>query len=157
MSTLNHSLPAAILMPDQPEIIQIGHVLPDGTVYAGISLDKNKPLFVRPQDETLTMKWCDAMEYAANFEGHGKQKGSFRLPTPREMRMILDNHEKIPGLRITDQFQGVANYYWTSKKPRPKEYNDHNLCSAWAEHFMGDGYSDYWPEYDRCSVRLVCD
>ena len=132
----------------------IGKRQDDGTIFAGNSPDTKKPLFIRPQDKSLTMKWREAMEYAANFEGHGRAIGAFRLSTPREMRMILDNHEKIPGLKITSQFKGEENYYWTSQRPPSDCHGGYE--TAWAEHFM-EQFSGYWPIYDKSSVRLVCD
>jgi hypothetical protein len=55
----------------------------DGIIYAGISPDTGKPLYALPADASLSMKWKQAMEYAANFEGHGYPEGAFRVPAAR--------------------------------------------------------------------------
>src|SRR5260221_12518127 len=44
----------------------------DGTIYAGISPDTGKPMNATPADVPLTMKWKQAMEYAAKLDHHGR-------------------------------------------------------------------------------------
>jgi hypothetical protein len=50
---------------------KIGEVMGDGTVYAGISPDTNKPLYAAPADTPGTRTHSDAEKYAKGFEGHG--------------------------------------------------------------------------------------
>src|SRR5947208_742399 len=45
----------------------IGASIPDGTIYAGISPDSQKPMYAAPADAKLTMKWKQAMDYAARL------------------------------------------------------------------------------------------
>lgn len=91
---------------------QVGDRMDDGTVFGGISPDTNKPMYVRPADESLTMKWKQAMDYAARFEGHGKPVGTFRLPTEGELNVLFQNRAKIGGFNETGSHP--AGWYWSS-------------------------------------------
>jgi len=67
--------------------IQIGAVMPDGTVYAGISPDTGQAMYTTPGDVGRTFgrekaqafNWEDAMNYAARFDGHSQK--DWRVPT----------------------------------------------------------------------------
>src|SRR5436309_1585218 len=50
---------------------QVGDKMPDGSVYAGTSPDTNKPMYATQADAPLTMKWKQAMEYAAKLDAYG--------------------------------------------------------------------------------------
>src|SRR5262249_38985807 len=63
----------------RPKPLRIGDVMEDGTKYAGISPDTGKPMFVTPSDAPLTMKWKEAMDYAAKLDAHGRK--DWRLPS----------------------------------------------------------------------------
>jgi hypothetical protein len=91
---------------------QVGDMMEDGTVLGGISPDTNKPMYVRPADEPLTMKWKAAMDYAARFEGHGKPAGTFRVPTDGELNVLFQNRAKIGGFNETGS--DPAGWYWSS-------------------------------------------
>lgn len=99
---------------DAPVILHalVGDRMEDGTVFGGISPDTNKPMYVRPADESLTMKWMQAMYYAARFEGHGKPVGTFRVPTESELNVLFQNRAKIGGFNKTGSYP--ASWYWSS-------------------------------------------
>jgi hypothetical protein len=50
---------------------KVGDNMPDGTVFAGISPDANKPMYVTPADESLKMTFNKAQKYASNLDAHG--------------------------------------------------------------------------------------
>jgi hypothetical protein len=131
----------------QPQIKtdpQVGDRMDDGTVFGGISPDTNKPMYVRPADQPLTMKWKQAMDYAAHFEGHGKAAGTFHLPTEGELNVLFQNRAKIGGFNETGSTP--AGWYWSSTQ---YVYN-----TARGQRFS-DG-SRFWGNKSlRSSVRLV--
>jgi hypothetical protein len=60
----------------------IGERMEDGTIFAGISPDTNGPFYALPADAPFAMKWQQAMEHAAAFEGHGRPRGSSTVFRP---------------------------------------------------------------------------
>lgn len=123
---------------------QVGDRMEDGTVFGGISPDTNKPMYVRPADEPLTMKWKQAMDYAARFEGHGKPVGTFRVPTEGELNVLFQNRAKIGGFNETGSYP--AGWYWSSTQIG----ND----IARGQRFS-DGRRNWHGKYGHSSVRLV--
>lgn len=128
------------------EIVNVGDTMKDGTVYGGISPDTNRPMYVRPCDESLTMRWHDAMNYAAGFEGHGRPAGTFRVPSEGELALLFQNRAKIGGFIETgDRPKGC---YWSSKPGDNHTARDLNFK---------DGYPTNNTRFDNSAVRLVCD
>ena len=81
--------------------LKIGDKMDDGTIYAGLSPDTDKPMYACSEDAPLTMQWWAAMEYAEGFEGHGKPKGTFRVPTGSELNVLFNNRAAIGGFNET--------------------------------------------------------
>ena len=52
---------------------KIGDRMPDGTIFAGISPDTNKPMYATPADASLTMTFNNAQKFAAKLDAHGHQ------------------------------------------------------------------------------------
>lgn len=75
--------------------------MPDGTIYAGRASYTNTPIFAKPVDEPDVMTTRKALRYAFEFEGHGHQKGRFRLPDYHELRTLYNNRAKIGGFNET--------------------------------------------------------
>lgn len=123
---------------------QVGDRMEDGTVFGGISPDTNRPMYVCPADVSLTMKWKQAMDYAARFEGHGKPVGSFRLATEGELNVLFLNRAKIGGFNETGSIP--AGHYWSSVE----FVND----TARVQNFTL-GYRGQIPKLSHSSVRLV--
>ncbi|MBA4173676.1 MAG: hypothetical protein C0511_13755 [Hyphomicrobium sp.] len=123
---------------------QVGDRMEDGTIFGGISPDTNKPMYVRPVDESLTMKWKQAMDYAVGFEGHGKPVGTFRVPTDRELNMLFQNRAKIGGFNVSRSYP--AEWYWSSS---PYDYDNRKVQSFY------DGFQDRNCKVNHSSVRLV--
>jgi hypothetical protein len=129
---------------DAPGTPRIGETMPDGTKYAGLSPRTKAPMYVTPADAPLTMKWNDAMKYAADFEGHGRPKGTFRVPTAGELNVLFQNRAKIGGFNETGSYP--AGLYWSSTEYFYFQAFDQRFC---------DGYQRWDSRDDRCSVRLV--
>lgn len=122
---------------------QVGDQMDDGTVFGGISPNTNKPMYVRPADESLTMKWKQAMDYAARFEGHGKPVGTFRVPTKGELNVLFQNRAKIGGFNETGSTP--AGWYWSSTQ-------DDNYARGQR---FSNGNRHWYLKFSHSSVRLV--
>jgi hypothetical protein len=101
-----------------------GDKQPDGTVYAGLSPDTGKAMYATPADVPLTMKWKQAMEYAAKLDAHGHK--DWRAPTKGELNVLYNNRAAIGGFDESGSYPG--GWYWSSSQ---------------------DG--DYWTWGQRCS------
>jgi hypothetical protein len=71
--------PKAANANEAPAELKVGDKMPDGAVYAGISPDRNKPMYTTPAPAPLTMTFNQAKEYAAKLDAHGYQ--DWRVPT----------------------------------------------------------------------------
>jgi hypothetical protein len=124
----------------------IGAVMPDGTVYAGISPDTNKPMYATPADASLTMTFNEAAEYAEIATvrkacGHD----DWRVPTQAELNVLFNNRAVIGGFGINPS--NPAGWYWSATPA--------NKSDAWCQRFS-DGYQYAGSTtYRQLSVRLV--
>jgi hypothetical protein len=87
-----------------------GDKMPDGTVFAGISPDTNKPMYTTPADASLTMKFNEAQEYATKLDAHGHK--DWRVPTKAELNVLFNNRAAIGGFNVTGS--GPAGWYWSA-------------------------------------------
>jgi hypothetical protein len=124
--------------------LSIGDKMPDGTIFAGTSPDTGKPMYALPADAPLTMQWQQAMDYAADFEGHGHPKGAFRVPTQGELNVLFQNKAKIGGFNANRSIP--AAWYWSS--------TEHPKTRGWVIHFP-DGDGGWHPKRYDASLRLV--
>ena len=119
-----------------------GDKMPDGTVFAGISPDTNKPMYATRTDARLMMKFNEAQKYAANLDAHGHK--DWRVPTNAELNVLFNNRAAIGGLNVTGF--GPAGWYW-SASPGLK-------LSAWGQQFS-DGYQSKNYTDNPSAVRCV--
>ena len=131
--------------------IQIGAVMSDGTVYAGISPDTGQAMYTTPRDvertfrrgKTEAFNWEDAMDYAAQFDGHGHK--DWRVPTKGEVNVLYHSRAAIG--RFDESGSLPGGWYWSSSQ---YDYN-----TAWGQHFC-DGKQFYLNLKDTdSSVRCV--
>ncbi len=108
-----------------------GNRMPDRTVFAGVSPDTGKPMYMTSQDAPLTMKWKDAMEYAANLNAQGYR--DWRVPTKGELKVLFENRAASGGFDHSGAYH--AGWYWSSSQLT----ND----DAWAKRFS-DGNEGYY-------------
>jgi hypothetical protein len=69
--------------------------MPDGTIFAGISPDTNRPLYTVPADAGLTINFSKAAEYALDISlqnAHGCN--DWRVPSDAELNVLYQNKDK---------------------------------------------------------------
>ena len=120
---------------------QAGDRMEDGTIFAGISPDTGKPMYTTPADAPLTMKWREAMNYAAKLDAHDHD--DWRLPSRAELNALYNNRAAISGFDTSGSFP--AGYYWSS--------SEYNSLYAWYQGFS-DGFQGNG-KHDGLSVRCV--
>src|SRR5579884_2017083 len=138
-----HLAPAANgSTPAQAAEPKPGDRMPDGTIFAGISPDTNKPMYTTPADAPLTMRWKEAMKYAANLEAYGHQ--DWRVPSKAELNTLFNNRAAIGGFNATGS--DPAGWYWSSTE-------GNNGC-GWAQRF-NDGNHGWDDKNFDSSLRCV--
>ena len=95
---------------------KVGDVMPDGTIYAGISPDANERMYVTAHDVSLSMDFNAAAKYTEELYVHGHQ--DWKMPTPKELRTLFRSQKK--GV-LKGTFTTIANFnyvypdwYWSS-------------------------------------------
>lgn len=121
---------------------KIGDKMPDGTIYAGISPETNKPMYTTPKDAPVTMAFKEAKAYAVKLNAHGHQ--NWRLPTKAELDVLYDNRAAIGGFDSTGSYP--ASYYVSS------EQYDYWLVFF---HRFSDGAPGIYPKTKLSAVRCV--
>jgi len=119
-----------------------GDKMPDGTVFAGISPDTNKPMYATPADASLTMTFNDAQKYAAKLDAHGHK--DWHVPTKAELNVLFNNRGAIGGFNVTGS--NPAGWYWSSSSYGP--------WGAWDQRFS-DGSQGYVDKGNHSAVRCV--
>lgn len=71
---------------------QVGDKVADGSIFAGISPETKRPMFVLPKDESLRMSFNAAQKHARNVDECGHK--DWRLPTPAELHVLYTNKDK---------------------------------------------------------------
>jgi hypothetical protein len=88
----------------------VGHVMYDGTVYAGISPETNKPMFAMPEDASVTMAFKAAIKYAKKLDALGHQ--DWRLPAETELEAMFNKKAAIGKFNETGIWPSAC--YWSS-------------------------------------------
>jgi len=125
-----------------PAEAKIGDKMPDGTVFAGISPETNKPMYATPADAPLTMVFNKATEYAAQLDAHGHQ--DWHVPTKAELNVLFNNRAAIGGFDIGGS--DPAGWYWSA--------SPYDRSNAWCQR-LSDGAQNYFTKGNRLSVRPV--
>ena len=120
----------------------IGHRMPDGTIYAGISPDTGKPMYATPADAPLTMTFNDAVSYAKKLDAHGHT--DWHVPTKGELNVLFNNRAAIGGFNVSGS--DPAGWYWSGTKGL--------IWCAWDLRFS-DGCQSYTYKDGHSSVRCV--
>jgi hypothetical protein len=121
-----------------------GDVMPDGTIYAGISPDTRKPFYVAatdaPANPDFIMAFNKASACAEKLTAHGYD--DWRLPTKAELDLLFRNREK-GALKGTFNLTGSedAGWYWSSTRGPSG--------GAWGQRFS-DGIQDDYGTSVRC-------
>jgi hypothetical protein len=91
---------------------KFGEKMPDGTIYAGVSPDTGRDMFLTGKDSFLRKSWWKAAEYAESLDAHGHQ--DWRLPSENELKSIFNNAAAIGNLNMSGRFP--AGFYWAADK-----------------------------------------
>jgi Protein of unknown function (DUF1566) len=129
-------------MTEAKQEMVIGDVMPDGSVYGGISPDTGKAIYTTPADAKLTYTFNEAAEYAEQLNaqrylGHD----DWRVPTKGELNVLFENRAAIGEFNETGA--PPAGWYWSSS---PGSYD-----GGWAQRFS-DGSQ---PNDDRRNVSSL--
>lgn len=125
--------------PAEPKV---GDKMPDGTVFAGVSPDTNKPMYATPTDASLTMTFNDAQEYAAKLDMHGHK--DWHVPTKYELNVLFNNRTAIGGFNVSGSH---PTGWYGSASP-------YDVWEAWGQRFS-DGRKDYNGKGSHARVRCV--
>ena len=115
----------------KPKDLEIGDKMPDGTIYAGLSPETGKPMYTTPADAALTMKWQEAMDYAAKLDAHGHE--DWHLPTQGELNVLFNNRAAIGEFNVSGS--NPAGWYWSGTQ--------NNKWDAWVKRFRGGHQSNF--------------
>jgi len=91
----------------------IGTRMDDGTVFAGLSPDTKQLMYVTPEDAPLTMRWKQAMDYAADLDAHGYT--DWRVPTDGELSVLFQNRAAIGGFNESGSTRPTCRYWMSTK------------------------------------------
>ena len=125
-------------------IAPAGGKMPDGTVYGGFSPDKNKDLYTTPADAPGVYTWSNAIEYCKTLLASGHH--DWRMPTIVELAVQFSNRADIGGFNETGRMKNATGYYWSSLQIGDDD--------AWAQRFS-DGYHEDLNKNDDSSLRCV--
>jgi len=114
--------------PAEPKV---GDKMLDGTVFAGISPDTNKPMYATPADASLTMTFNEAKEYAAKLDAHSHH--DWHVPTKNELNVLFNNRAAIGGFDVTGSYP--AGWYWSA--------SPHFIWHAWGQRFSDGSQLDH--------------
>jgi hypothetical protein len=121
-----------------------GGKMPDGTVYAGISPDTGKRLYTTPVDAPGVYTWSAAIEYCKTLSASGHQ--DWRMPTIGELAVQFINRADIGEFNETGILKGASGYYWSSLQVGDDD--------AWGQRF-NDGFHEDFSKNQVSSLRCV--
>ena len=119
-----------------------GQRMPDGTVYAGVSLSTRTPTYTTQADAPGLYSWKQGAEYCSALESGGHR--DWRVPTKSELHVLFQNRDAIGGFNMSGSYPAV--WYWSSS---PFDYD-----SAWDQRFS-DGDQGIDLKRDGSSLRCV--
>src|SRR5260370_18906942 len=92
-----------------------------------------------PADAPLTMKWKQAMEFAAKLDEHGHN--DWRVPTKGELNVLWENRNE-GALKGTFNVTGSypAGWYWSSSQ--------YDVDDAWDQRFSDGGQLSLFKDFD---------
>jgi hypothetical protein len=125
-------------------IAAAGGRMPDGTVYAGVSPDTNKRLYTTPEDAPGMYTWSKGIEYCNTLSTSGHH--DWRMPTIGELAVQCNNRADIGGFNETGRMKNGTGYYWSSLQVGDD--------AAWAQSFK-DGFHENPSKDQDSSLRCV--
>lgn len=125
-------------------IAAAGGKMPDGTVYAGISPDTGKRLYTTSADAPGVYTWSKAVEYCNSLSASAHH--DWRVPTIAELAVQFNNRADIGEFNETGQLKNASGYYWSSLQVG-EDY-------AWGQRF-NDGFHENFSKEQDSSLRCV--
>jgi hypothetical protein len=121
-----------------------GGRMPDGTIYAGISPDTGNRMYTTPADAPDVYTWSSAVQYCRTLAASGH--ADWRMPSIAELGVQFGNRADIGGFNETGRMDNATGYYWSSLPAGDQE--------AWAQRFS-DGFHEHPNKEIASSVRCV--
>ena len=122
----------------------VGGRMTDGTVYAGISPDTDKRLYTTPEDAPGLYTWNKGVAYCETLFLFGHH--DWRMPSVGELAVQFINRADIGGFNETGRIKGGTGYYWSSLQVGDQ--------AAWAQSFK-DGFHENPSKDSDSFVRCV--
>lgn len=137
------------------DTLEIGSPMPDGTVYAGISPDTNRPIYAEPEDFAIKLTWDQATQYAAKTSVRGHARGAFRLPTKSELSIIFERRAALGKFGGGDHWSSTHLQGESLFTAHPEDCFYQRNFDPW---YDDEQWSAKWTPRDRFAfVRLVRD
>jgi hypothetical protein len=121
-----------------------GGKMRDGSIYAGISPDTNKRMYTTPADAPGTYTWNQAVRYCSALSASGHH--DWRVPTLSELAVQFANRADIGAFNESGKMKDASGYYWSSL-----QVGD---AAAWGQRFS-DGLHEDFSKDLVSSVRCV--
>jgi hypothetical protein len=102
-----------------------GEKMANGSIYAGISPDTGRLMFVAAADAPAALEPAQAETYASGLDAHGRK--DWRIPTIGELNVLFNNRAAIGGFDLTGQWPGGWYQSSTQSKylrPVQKRFDD---------------------------------
>ena len=129
----------------KPSFIEAaGGKMPDGTIYAGISPDTGKRMYTTPADAPGVYTWSAAIEYCKTLVASGHD--DWRVPSIGELAVQFSNRADIGGFNETGRMTHASGYYWSSLQVDDDD--------AWGQLFS-DGFHEDFSKSQDSSLRCV--
>jgi hypothetical protein len=121
-----------------------GRRMPDGTIYAGISPDSDKALYTTPRDAPTVFSWPSAQKYCRALSA--SRQRDWHVPSLGELAVLFINRASIGSFNETGYVNNAPGYYWSSVAAGD--------ASAWGQRF-NDGYHEDLSKTQDSLVRCV--
>jgi hypothetical protein len=103
-------------MTEENTQMQIGDKMADGSIYAGMSPETYKPMYVMPEDAFLAIDFNQAAKYAEKLNAQNAlSHNDWRVPTKEELNLLYKNKNK-GSLKGTFNETGSPSdgWYWSA-------------------------------------------
>jgi hypothetical protein len=125
-------------------IAAAGGRMPDGTIYAGISPDTGARMYTTPADAPEVYTWNKAIRYCKALSAFGHH--DWRMPSLGELAVQFGNRADIGGFNETGKMRNASGYYWSSLQV--------GEGAAWGQLFS-DGFHEDFSKDLVSSLRCV--
>jgi len=121
-----------------------GTRMPDGSIYAGISPDTGTRLYTTAADAPGVYTWRGAVHYCRSLSAAGHH--DWHMPSLGELAMQFSNRADIGGFNESGKMPHASGYYWSSLQVGDG--------SAWGQLFS-DGFHEDFDKNLQSSLRCV--